>query len=512
MSTPRRIAEWLRRHQQRDGRIRCPLHGDRGHYAEGFAALAFGLLALRTGDPDWIAACDRALAAARQAPNTSEFQAFARVLLARMAADDPRFARWSDAAAIPLYRGGRLVSHNIRAMRAAAFALRARLTGHEADRRVAERLWADLLAQQQRCGLFSDCPGGVATPTTYHAKCCAMLALTAELAGDTDPHRMQALRRGLAALARLVSPGGMLVPYGRSPGSLFGAAAAIAALRWGGRRFGERDWANASARLERALAAWQRPDGHLPALLAEGEAERRGWDVYLSNVDYNAYAAALLLLSEPAATGDAAATGSDDLAVAEIGPLVLITGGGWFVAVVGRGQSVPFGAPFFCDHRYYGIQPLWIERGGQCQLGPAPFTWYNGSERLRIADPAENPYLPYLEWQGERAAARTLDRLVIDTQDRRVILVGEGELTCYRPWPRWRRAVAELLYPLGAPPPPVFVVRTVPGVRLRHEFCWDVQRGALALRAELLGTPPGDSRFVARSTTWRVATTTAATG
>src|SRR5262249_18242492 len=76
------IAGWLRRGQEPGGRIADPVHREHGTYADGFAALTLGLLALRTGAQQWTEACRRSLEVARQRPSDSEFDQLARLLLA----------------------------------------------------------------------------------------------------------------------------------------------------------------------------------------------------------------------------------------------------------------------------------------------------------------------------------------------------------------------------------------------------------------------------------------------
>src|SRR3989442_10003449 len=74
------IADWLRENQQTDGRVLDPMHREYGTYADGFAGLVFGLMAMRTGDSRWDAAGDRSLRVARQRPRESEFDQLALLL------------------------------------------------------------------------------------------------------------------------------------------------------------------------------------------------------------------------------------------------------------------------------------------------------------------------------------------------------------------------------------------------------------------------------------------------
>ncbi|MBM3459538.1 MAG: hypothetical protein FJX77_13540 [Armatimonadetes bacterium] len=295
------LAGWLRANQDASGRVRDPVHGEYGEYADGCAALALGLMALQSGEPSWIEPYRRALKIATQRPPYSEFDWLALLLLAAAVADHPEGARHlsrelPQAHRIQPYRGRRVVSHNWVAMRAATYSLRARLTDSPKDRKEAENLWRQVLRWQDSAGWFSDAPGGIATPITYHAKFSAMVAVAVDEGSDCNPALAPALLRGLDWMLPLVSPAGVLAPYGRSRHSLFGYAAAILAFRRGAARFSRPEFAAAAEHLVQRVGEFQRPDGHIPCVLNGGEAERLDWDVYVNNPDYNAYAAALFLL------------------------------------------------------------------------------------------------------------------------------------------------------------------------------------------------------------------------
>lgn len=483
------IASWLRSNQQPDGRIRDPLHGDCGTYAGGMAALAFGLAFIHTGEASWAEACRLSARAARQRPLSSEFDQLALLLLAL----EERKAGMTIAGNEPvaLYLGRRLVSNNWVAMRALNYSLRAHLTGSKSDTREADRLWEKVLSWQTADGLFIDSPGGEATPVTYHAKFCAMLALAWTETGRDSSAMAHALRHGLDALYHLVSPSGMLVPYGRSRNTLFGYAAALLALRRGATLFQETRYAAASTLLEARLTRFQRPDGHIPCVLNDGEAEKADWDVYVNNPDYNAYAAALLLLA-----GDAVPAGPDPTdsgavpRVQRVGPLLTIRAGGLFAAVAAEGQAVPLGTPFFCDHRYYALQPLWIERDGAVLLEPAPYCWKGGEDRSALVDPRANPWVPYVEWRGERYALRCCERVSVRQEGGILEMVGEGLLAAYRPVPRWERGLRQVLLGRAGRPQPVFRAAVLPGVRLRRWLVLDCATGQIRAGAECLDALP----------------------
>jgi len=484
---PAAIARWLR-DNQRDGRIRDPVHGEHGEYADGFAALVFGLMARREGVCGWKEPLVRALAVARRRPRESEFDQLALLLLAQQAAGCPWLGDLApEAGEIELYRGGRLVSQNWVAMRAASATLRGRLLDDRSDRE-ARALWDRVAGWQLPGGLFSDAPGGEASPVAYHAKFCAMLALALTDGGHPGEPLRSSLRPGLDALADLVSPAGVVAPYGRSRDTLFGAAAAVFALARGARLLGVDRFAAAARRIRERLGRFQRPDGHLPAVLNDAEEERGDWDVYVNNADYNAYAAALLLLAERGAPeGGGSDGGPDTDGVSRRPPLAVVRRGELYAVLCAEGQSVPVGTPFFSDFRYYGMQPVWIECGCRPLFSPAPYRWRPGEDRGRLADPAAAGWLPYVSVGARRYCVRRYDTVRIEETAEGVALEGVGSPEAYLAVPRWERALRSLAAGGGAPQP-VFRTRPLQGVRLRRRL--DVAAGGLAASAVLEGTVP----------------------
>jgi hypothetical protein len=520
-------AGWLRACQQPDGRILDPVHREYGTYADGFAALTFGLMLARTGDPAWAEPCRRALEVARRRPRESEFDQLALLLLSNAArrdgVEDSQLAR-AVGSALPaaselvLYRGWRLVSNNWVGMRALNYSLRARLTGSRSDTREAGRLWERVWAWQTADGLFIDSPGGDATPVTYHAKFCAVLALAATEAERRDPRLVTALERGLEALSALVSPSGVLSPFGRSRHALFGYAAAILALRRGAHLLERPEDAAVADRLEARLTRFQCSDGHVPAVLREGEAGRVDWDVYVNNPDYNAYAAALLMLSARGPGGSSSGgvsggrsagqalaapepTGSAP-AVRRIGPLLTIRHGSSFALFVTDGQPVPRGTPFFCDHRYYGIQPLWIERDGRLLFEARPYCWRGGEDRRVIVDPAADPWIPAIEIGERRYCVRRYEHLSLCQRGTRIVIEGEGTPESYRPVPRWARGVRALATQWTGRPGRVFRVDPLAGVCLRRRLEWDAEAGRLQAWTTVEGRLPPGAGFRARTHMW----------
>jgi hypothetical protein len=512
LATAVSIARWLRENQQRDGGICDPMHGDEGTYAASFAGLAFGLMAIDTGDRIWSQAYLRSVSLAHS--SGSDFDQLALLLLASAA------TRQTDASKhvprpisdwrVPMVRqidlcnGRRLVSNNWIAMRALNYTLRAELAGSRSDRDTAARLWDKVMGWQLRDGLFVDSPDGVATPITYHAKVCAMLALGLSEAALENAALQSSLRRGLQALARLVSPSGVMVPYGRSRNTLFGYAAGIIALRRGACLLNQPEYFELATRLHDRLRQFQRADGHIPCVLNDGETEREDWDVYVNNPDYNAYAAALLLLAERTKTchpSTLSAASSADTAhgdamdplqptMDQIGPILTIRLGSMFAAFATEGQTVPFHTPFFSDHRYYGMQPLWIEQNGEALVSPSPYRWRGGADRTGLVDPSANPWIPYLSVAGSRYCVRRYSQVQVRQADMSFHIEAVGEPEVYRPVARWLRGVSALLSPLNKRPVQVFRPHPLAGVHLRRRLSWDAETGVLQATTQVLGSLP----------------------
>lgn len=489
-----RLAQWLRDHQEPDGRIRDPLHGHTGTYAAGLAALAFGLMQARTGDAAWMDACRRSAEHALHRPRSSEFDVFGLLLLAsRIRETHPAFAKQILQTVTP-YHGRRLVSNNWIAMRALSCSLYAELAASPAAAARAQALWRRVLGWQREDGLFNDAPAGECAPVTYHAKFCAMVALQCSLSASEALH--PALARGLEVLSSLVTPAGALVPYGRSRNTLFGYAAAAYALAAGSAILGDERFLRAAARVLCRLSAFQHQDGHVPAVLNCGEAAKQDWDVYINNPDYNAYAAALLLLcgdvpADPVPS--AAPPRACEPVVSEIGPIVTVWDGRTFAAFVGTGECVPFGTPFFCDHRTCALQPLWIEQEGRVLLEPEPYTWNGGEDRSALVDPACNRWMPYVEAGGLRYAMRTCRQLEIRISGPTVHIEGSGPLVALLPLPRWQRALGSLLYPLTGRPHAVFRLRTLHKASMRKYIAWNTASGNAAIAASIEGRLPSRS-------------------
>lgn len=478
------LVEWLNHSRSPDGRILDPVHRQLGTYAEGLATVALAATAGLTSDGASAAASCARIAASR--PAESEFDHFGLLLthymLVRLGIASERFGL-PGASDIPVYTGGRLVSHNWRAMRAVNLTLRGALrTSPQSDWAESEAVWRGVLTHQEESGVFVDSPGGVATPTTYHAKFCAMLALTCWIRPETADWVREPLQRGLNILADCVSPGGVLLPFGRSRHSLFGYAAAILALAMGSKWFGAGSYRDAALRLRARLLAFQRQDGHVPCVLNDGEAQREDWDVYVNNPDYNAYAAALLTVADhfeetdnlplPQPLGDGLRTSGSGWAI--------LRQGGTYAAVTTQGQCVPRGAPFFCDPRYYGLQPLIIEVNERIGFLPPPFVW-PGERRADLVDPAQNPALSWVEQGGERYACRTYSQFVLEATPDGFRAEGAGAPTVLRPVSTLVRRTHSLISLLRPHAGPLFSEHDLHGVTFRRQVSWVTSRSELRI-------------------------------
>ena len=415
------MASWLRDIQcNQTGRIVDSIHQMPGSYADGFAALTFGLLA-------WEEPMRQALRVAQTRPVDSEFDQLALALLDRLTG----FC----VAQPALYEGGALVSNNWALFRA----LTRQLRGLSFDDRLVE---CQLIS-----GLFPDCPLGQATPVCYHAKICATLALRARLCEDFSHN--ERLRRGLEALLWLISPSGSMVPYGRSRHSLFAYGSAYLAMRLGAGLFQEPRFEWAAQQVLSYMRRFQQPDGHIPAVLNLREWLRDDWDVYINNPDYNAYAAACLLLGERLGTSMQPKVPENGLQ--NLGPLLAWRRAGGYFACSTYGEWVPEGTPFFCDTRYAGLRPLLVEESGGPRFFDRGYCWDGrDSTRSYLVDPRNCPWLPYRRVDLNHYWARYYSDLTAQLKDGILRVSGQGRLAASAPVPSWRRFISGRL--LGKPP------------------------------------------------------------
>ena len=153
-----------------------------------------------------------------------------------------------------------------------------------------------------------------------------------------------------------------------------------------------------------------------------------GIGMYVNNPDYNAYAAALLLLSKPDAAGVMA------LGLNVVGPLLTWYDGQTFLALALDGQVSPHGSPFFSDFRTFGMQPLWMERDGHNVFEPPV---YRG-DRASMQPPPDS-WLPYVEHEGGCYAARTYQNVRVEESIGGFEVQADAVLEAWEPLPTWER-------------------------------------------------------------------------
>ncbi len=498
-ATARHLAEgavrWLARWQRADGNLVDPLTGEPlspHHYAPCLFAAATCLL----GDPALRDAGERAvgfyLGLDPRARGAHELNDLGLLQVAREweregrpLPDRARLER--HLLHMPLASLEGSATNNWHAMRAVCLLERGLLLGRSRDLQAALRcLHGDVLPLQGSGGLFADYPprprrGVRATPLTYHAKICAMLAMF--LRDLWDDRAARSLRDGVGALACLCGPDGEALYFGRSCNSLYGYAAALyacqEALRLGVVPEGDSERVRAAAsRLWGFLLSFRRPDGGLVPYPAPGGPHRRGWDDYVTVPDYAAFSAFLLLqLPEaPAPSGPSSGEWSweapDGIAVRSR------CGGFWAVSTVGQLDT---GSYLFADARYSGMQVLSWKQGGLSLVPPPPH------DRDRPTDPGWVGYMPTVAREGDLYAVRVYDRVRVVDGPGYTAVLGEGRpvslgATAFSrisrraaPGSRLRaslQAARGLARRLGLPAPPAYRVRPLPGVVVRRALLW----------------------------------------
>lgn len=422
------ICSWLTGQQEPNGAF-ISAGGEKvqhEHYAHSFGALALGMSADLTGDPEMWAAAERATAFTLSLPrglrSRQEFNSLALLLLLeqlRATSSGPSELREKLELVVRapgfLYDGRRPVSNNWIAMRAACFAIHSRLTKDQVSARRANALLDRVLEWQLPDGIFADYPSDIrraksefATPMTYHAKTCAMLALSHRYLGRQDIRAVA--ERGLDSLISLMSDAGDCLYYGRSANSLFGLAATYFALReFACPESGDRFGVAAELILNRILDRRQ-PDGHLRLVPDRAEYARNGWDVYYHTEVYNAYAAALLLLAKRPVIIDAERKSLSSVIpgttqMPDAG-LVAVRGSRFFAAFSSRGQCVLAGSSLFCDMRYSGLQPLMVEVDGKLQIPEPPLNWTKPGNKQEAVNPQRIGFVPYILHRGKSYCVR----------------------------------------------------------------------------------------------------------
>ncbi len=488
------IVQWLVSTQQTDGNLRDPVTGaalPSDHYGTALFAATGTLAEHMRGATDAAASAVRYyLGLPRSARGSHELNNLGLLCVYRC---------WRDSSVAPSLRtrlGTYLqrmpfasltsqVTNNWHAMRAVCLAQRGRLFGSERDRRAARVcLRKDVLPLQGSDGLFADYPpvgreGDRMTPLTYHAKFCAMLAMFLQEIDDTDV--ADALARGVGVMARLCAPNGESLFFGRGCNSVYGYASALYAachaLELGIIPTADRNLVvHAAARMADFLLRMRQPDGSVRAYPTGFEAERLGWDDYVHRLDYNAFAAFLLLQMPVNGVRTESTHDPSGLDARQDGLLVRELNGAFAVFSV-RGQ-LNTGSYLFADARYAGMQPLTLQCGGRTIIPPPPH------DAESPTDPSWVGFMPVISLHDEMWAVRTYDDVrVIDTNF--VAIVGRGTPVALRIGLRRRltkaaresaglpirafvRRAAPFLRRLHGLTPPAYAVVPTPGVQVKR--------------------------------------------
>ena len=426
---------WLASHQQPDGNLRDPISGaplPPDHYGTVLFAAASSLV---EGKATLGAAAERAiqyyLGLPRPARGAHELNNLGLLCVCRLwqGSHVERPLHTAIAAHLRRMPFASLTSHstnNWNSMRAVCLAQRARLFRSAGDVRAARLcMHKHVLPMQGSDGLFADYPpagrgGDRATPLTYHAKVCAMLAMF--LQEIEDGPTADALGRGVTVLARLCAPDGQALYFGRSCNSIYGYASALYATTYtlGHGMAPTVDGplvAQARARMADFVLRMRQPDGSLRPYPTEFDTDRLGWDDYVDRLDYNAFTAFLLMQIPSQPFHTEVAHRSTTFTARQAG-LIVRERDGVFAAFSTRGQ-LNAGSYMFTDARYAGMQPLLVQCDGRTIIPPPPH------DAASPTDPDWVGFMPVLSIGGEVWAVRTYDD--VRTVDGEVLaVVGRG--------------------------------------------------------------------------------------
>lgn len=436
-TTAEAIVGWLASHQQPDGNLYDPIA--RGALpADHYGTMLFAAACTLARDPGAVGDhAERAvryfLSLPRVARGAHELNNLGLLcVLRRWRESDiqPELQRTISAylRRMPFESVTSTATNNWEAMRAVCLAQRGHLLGSAADLRASrECLYARVLPLQGSDGLFADYPavdgpGGRATPLTYHAKICAMLAML--LQSLQDDAARTALARGVNALAGLCAPNGETTYFGRGSNSLYGYAAAAYALSHALALGVIADEvrgtvAQAARRMAGFLAGLRSPDGRMRLYPTALDAEQRAWDDYVHRLDYNAFCAFMLLQAhERYELPDAPRNPARRFDAPDAG-LIVRDREGVFAAFSTRGQFNT-GSYLFMDARYSGMQPLTLQCDGRTIVPPPPH------DARAPTDPRWSGFMPVISVAGETYAVRVYDEVRVIDDDDFVALVGRG--------------------------------------------------------------------------------------
>lgn len=396
------------------------------------------------------------------------------------------------------------VTNNWHAMRAACLAQRAILFDSNRDRELAIRcLHEQVLPRQGPDAMFADYPPRPSrfplTPLTYHANFCAMLAM---LLQDTSDHRAAtALSRGLAVLARLCAPNGESLYFGRSCNSLYGYSAAIyacrQALHLGILTVEEQAYvAETASRMTRFVGQMAARTGPASTYPTPYEREQLAWDNYVNRLDYNAFAAFLLLQLSPEPSIAHQRTPAS-LRLDTQGAGLMVRGTGDVFAAFSTHGQMHTGSYMFVDARYSGMQVLALHHNGRAIIPPPPHDASSPSAPDWIG------FMPVIGSTGVSWAVRRYEDVVIAEDESTTTILARGVPVSLRPFLRangntssqnlgsiagnGRRLARRVLQLLHLPVPPAYRSTPLAGVEVRRAIVLAPHRECLVLVDQVSG-------------------------
>lgn len=331
------------------------------------------------------------------------------------------------------------LSNNWTAIKAGCYALRYSILSLLEDRAEAKRLMHNFVLRcQLDDGLFYDWPPramaeSCATPLAYHAKICMMLLEYYKCLREKPV--LKAAVKGLRALSHFIAEDGETFYFGRSNNALFGYASAIYAYEEASSLL-NREKQEASqfricaGRLLDFITKWQSQDGHISITPNGEERIKCGWDEYMHNTVYNAYAAALLLMLPNKNTLKEKKTSikPEENFYAEHSGLLVIRRRNFFLCLSTHGQSIPHDT-LFSDSRYYGMNIQCLKIRG-IDIVPSPPCFITPL-RNRL-NPALAGFLPYIKVKSEVYSPRTWDKVKVEFYDNSVQVLAEGFPVTYK--------------------------------------------------------------------------------
>ena len=288
--------------------------------------------------------------------------------------------------------------------------------------------------------------------------------------GRNSPRLVDALRHGLDALCHLVSPTGMLVPYG----SLAEYSLDMPRQSWpcaGEQPSFRRRYAADPPCWRHAWPATSVRTGTSPASSTTAAPRSTIGTWYVNNPDYNAYAAAMLFLltmvAIPAAGGRAAEKPASE--ITRVGPLLIAC----------RDDSRP--SPRRGSRCHSARRSSATTATTRCSRSDrASGRAIAGADALHLAwrrdrqaliDPAVNPGCPYIA-AATVTTARRYERVEMREDGDILEVIAEGVPKHIVPVPRWERGARALLGRATGCSHLCFAVRRLDGAHLRRSIAY----------------------------------------